>query len=98
MVITIKCLGIRVIDSFNFLPMPLSRMPQCFGIAELAKGFFPHHFNTFENQAYVGPLPDIKYYTPEMMSSSVRACFMEWYEEHKNDVFDFQNEILKYCR
>ena len=43
-------LHIRVIDSLNFLPMKLSALPKAFGINELKKGWFPHHFNTQENQ------------------------------------------------
>ena len=53
-------LHIRVIDSLNFLTMKLSALPKAFGINELKKGWFPHHFNTRENQNYVGPYPDPK--------------------------------------
>ncbi|GIX98241.1 DNA-directed DNA polymerase [Caerostris extrusa] len=35
-------LKIRIIDSLNFLPMPLSKIPDCFGFKELRKGYFPH--------------------------------------------------------
>ena len=42
-------LHIRVIDSLNFLPMKLSALSKAFGINELKKGWFPHHFNTREN-------------------------------------------------
>lgn len=66
MALTHKGLDIRVIDSLNFLPMPLSKLPACFGLSEL-KGFFPHIFNTRENQSYVGPHPEEKYYSAETM-------------------------------
>jgi hypothetical protein len=48
MVMTINhtALDIRVIDSLNFLPMALAKLPACFGISELKKGYFPHLFNT----------------------------------------------------
>ncbi len=36
--------GIRVIDSLNFLPMPLSALPKAFGEQELKKGYFPHKY------------------------------------------------------
>ena len=49
----------RVIDSLNFLPMNWFALPKVFGINELKKGWFPHHFITRENQNYVGPYPDI---------------------------------------
>ena len=35
-------LNIRIIDSLNFLPMPLANLPKAFGLKELKKGFFPH--------------------------------------------------------
>ncbi|KFM64530.1 hypothetical protein X975_14604, partial [Stegodyphus mimosarum] len=38
-------LNIRVIDSLNFLPMALAKLPGCFGLSELKKGYFPHLFN-----------------------------------------------------
>ena len=50
-------LHIKVINSLNFLPMKLSALPKAFGLEELKKGWFPHHFNTRENQNYVGPYP-----------------------------------------
>ena len=37
---------IKLIDSHNFIPMPLSKFPKTFGFTELHKGYFPHHFNT----------------------------------------------------
>ena len=37
-------------DSPCFLPFPLTSFPATFGIDELCKGFFPHKFNTAENQ------------------------------------------------
>ena len=53
-------LHMKVIDSLNFLPMKLSKLPEAFGLEELKKGWFPHHFNTRENQNYVGPYPEAK--------------------------------------
>lgn len=98
MAITHKGLGVRVIDSLNFLPMALSKLPGCFGLSELKKGYFPHLFNTRENQQYEGPLPEPRFYSPETMSPSARQAFMAWHEEHKQDVFSFQAEMLAYCR
>ncbi|XP_034645440.1 uncharacterized protein LOC117887198 [Trachemys scripta elegans] len=48
MCVEIKALGIRFIDSLNFLPMKLSKLPQVMGF-EGCKGYFPHFFNTLEN-------------------------------------------------
>ena len=91
--------SIKVIDSLNFLPMPLSSMPKTFGIDELKKGFFPHFFNTTENQSYCGPLPSKDFYDPSSMSTEKRAEFMTWYESEKSKDLDFNmaNEIHAYC-
>ncbi|XP_054711127.1 uncharacterized protein LOC129220719 [Uloborus diversus] len=98
MAITHPSLGIRIIDSFNFLPMALSKLPSCFGIEEQKKGYFPHFFNTRENQNYVGPLPETKYYSPDSMSTAARDSFLKWHKEHETDEFNFQKEMLAYCR
>ena len=57
----------QVIDSLNFLPMKLYKLPVAFGLKELKKGCFPHHFNTRENKNYVGPYPEAKYYGHNFM-------------------------------
>lgn len=31
------------------------------------------------------------------MSVDGKAAFDEWYEEHRNDPFNFQDELLRYC-
>ncbi|KAG8176797.1 hypothetical protein JTE90_003425 [Oedothorax gibbosus] len=84
--------------SFNFLPMGLSKMPTTFGLTELKKGYFPHLFNTPEHQTYVGALPSKECYCPDSMTTSERLKFHSWYEERKKHPFDFQKEMLEYCR
>lgn len=54
-------LDIRFIDSLNFLPMKLIKLPKAMGF-EGVKGYFPHFFNTAENQDYVGPMPGIEHF------------------------------------
>eukprot|EP00854_Cymbomonas_tetramitiformis_P031595 gene31595-39774_t len=34
---------------------------------EITKGYYPHLFNTKENQNYMGLYPDIKYYNPDIL-------------------------------
>ena len=58
-------MNIKVIDSFNHLPMALYKLPGAFGLNELKKGYFPHFFNTIVNQNYVGPYTDKKYYSSD---------------------------------
>ena len=55
----VKC---RFIDSISFTPMPLRDFTKTFGLTEIAKGCFPHKFNTDENQDYTGPYPEKSYY------------------------------------
>ena len=91
---------IKFMDSLNFIPMALAKFPKTFGQDEMCKGYFPHFFNKDENQDYVGPMPcqddyGVNYFKPE-----AREAFMTWHQEQvdNNYVFDFQHEILKYCR
>ena len=93
-----KGLNIRILDSLNFLPMPLAKLPKSFGLKEMKKGFFPHFYNTKENQnAVLSGLPHKKYYDPDSMSKGRREEFLDWYEQHKNETFDFQKEMKEYC-
>ncbi|XP_073497547.1 uncharacterized protein [Phyllobates terribilis] len=97
--VTVVALKIRFIDSINFLPMKLSKLPQALGFAEV-KGFFPHFFNTDDNQNYVGSLPPIEKYGADYMMPQEKEEFLKWHEEQKkkNEVFDFQVELKKYCK
>ena len=80
--------------------MSLANFPKTFGLNELSKGYFPHYFNTDANQNYEGPLPDASYYNPYGMTSGDRTKFYAWHNELKAStyIFNFQKEILKYCR
>lgn len=98
MCIRFTTLQLTFIDSFNFLPMSLSKFPKTFGITELTKGYFPHLFNTEANQSYVGPLPSKEYYSPDTMSSTDKTKFMTWYDQRQLESFDFRKEMLQYCR
>ena len=77
----LKVANIRIIDGHNFVASPLSAFPKTFGLDELKKGYFPHYFNTPENQNYVGPIPDTKFYGADTMEKSARQKFMKWHAE-----------------
>lgn len=99
MSIKVPVCKIRFIDSLNFIPMALAEMPNAFGETEIVKGYFPHLYNTDENQKVVlQHLPDMKYYNPNGMKPEYRAKFLVWYEQHRNDHFDFEVELVRYCR
>ena len=96
----IPMFNIKFIDSLNFIPMALSQFPKTFGKTELCKGYFPHFFNKEENQNYIGPIPDVDYYSPKTMKPEAREAFLAWHKEQveSNYLFDFRKEIVKYCR
>ena len=71
----IKFMSIKIIDSINFIPMALAKMPKTFGLVELKKGYFPHFFNTPDNQAYVGEYPSPSFYGAEYMSVNENEIF-----------------------
>ena len=90
--------NIKFIDSLNYFPMPLAALPKAFDLkTTLTKGYFPHLFNTLENSDYVGPFPNIEYYTPDSMKAEEREKFLVWYGENKNKTFNMKQEIIKYC-
>ena len=93
-------IDIKFIDSLNFIPMALAKFPKTFGQDELCKGYFPHLFNKDENQDYVGPIPCQDDYGVNFKKPAEREAFMAWHQEQveNNYVFDFRQEILKYCR
>ncbi|KAG8176636.1 hypothetical protein JTE90_028618 [Oedothorax gibbosus] len=98
MSVEVTPLQIRFIDSFNFLPMGLSKLPKTFGKEEIAKGYFPHLFNRPENQAYVGALPDAHFFSPDTMSPAEMTKFYQWYEGRQSMPFNFQEEMQLYSR
>ena len=100
MFMEITKLSIRLIDSLNFLQMPVKSFPKTFGMNELKKGFFPHNFNKKCHKNYVGLIPSKKHYGYNQMKPDVKAEFLKWYDARvsENYVFDFQKEIIEYCR
>ena len=101
MQLTLKDYNIRLIDSLNFVQMPLSKFPETFGLdlSTFSKGDFPFKFNIPENQNYVGPIPDIDFYSPDTKSEKDRNRIIDWHKElaKTNYIFDFQKEMLQYC-
>jgi hypothetical protein len=92
--------NLRFIDSFNFLPMALAKLPGAFGLPCGGKGYFPHFANSPENWNYVGELPDSHYYGVSLMSTSEKKQFDTWYAEQKEKqvVFNFKEELAAYCQ
>lgn len=60
---------------------------------------FLHLFNRKENQTVLlNHLPDVHYYNPDAMKLKDRKAFFVWYETNYRQPFDFQRELLSYCR
>ena len=99
-IISLSHFNVRFTDSLNFFAMPLSSFPSTFGLEEAAKGFFPHLFNRPENQDYVGPTPEAKYFMPETMSVEKKAEFDTYYENARKPavLFNFKKELVRYCK
>ena len=85
--------NIKFIDSLCFIPMKLADFPKTFGLTELEKGYFPHLFNRAENQDYVGPMPDVKYYDPNSMSPDDRDT-KTWYKDNQSN--QNQSKFIKH--
>ena len=90
--------NIRFIDSLSFTLCPLRDFPKTFELNELAKGHFPHKFNTPENQNYVGKYPEPECYGYETMKKKEKEEFMKWYTSVKDQNFNFRDEMHKYCK
>ena len=52
------------------------------------------------HQNYVGPIPSLDYYMPETKSPEDKQTLETWHQEQRanNMVFDFQQELLDYCK
>ncbi|OOY33751.1 hypothetical protein BOV88_13610 [Solemya velum gill symbiont] len=99
MSLSVKECKVKFIDSLNFLPTALAKLPAMFEMRELCKGYFPHLYNRKENQSKVlDRLPEASYYNPDGMKPEERRKFYTWYEANKNAPFDFQEALQNYCR
>ena len=79
--------------------MPLSKLPKTFGLGDgLKKGDFPHHFNVKGNYGYVGKTPALRYYGIDQFNTADREDFIRWHDGVKGNWFDFEKELLDYCK
>ena len=99
-VLSFKSGEIKFIDSLSFLRMPLASFPASFNLTELNKGFFPHLFNTPDNQQYVGRIPDLEFYDPDGMMEEKKKELLQWHTEQvrRNVSFNFKEELIAYCK
>ena len=94
----LRRLNMRMIDSLNLSPIPLSMFSNSFGLNEADKGFFPYRFIREENFDYVGPYPEKHEYGYFEMKPSMQIEFDEWYNSiPEGSIFNFRIKIAKYC-
>lgn len=94
----IKRLSMRMIDSLNLSPIPLSMFSSSFGLNQAEKGFFPYRFIREENFDYVGPYPEKHEYGYSEMKLETQKEFDIWYNSiPEGSIFNFREEIAKYC-
>jgi len=102
----------KFLDSMLHLPGSLSGLADGFfgkspdkNLREsLSKGYFPHSFNSVENQNYIGPIPDLKYFNLESSKLGGGAKkydyvlkIQDWHKKQQGKIWDFQKELVKYC-
>ncbi len=64
---------------------------------ELHKGYFPHHFNTLENQNKIfDSYPSIEYYGDKFKSVKDRNDFLSC-NSKQNGILNFDEQLYKYC-
>ena len=95
----IPSLKIEFKDTYMFIPRALAALPKMFGIAGMAKTFFPHLLPFSEYEHYTGCYVDTKYYDVDQMSCEKRKECIEWVEKQQNDkvVFNYKDDMTTYC-
>jgi hypothetical protein len=85
-------------DSLLHLPGSLSNLAKDFGLS-MRKGNFPHLFNTAENYDYEGPIPGKEYFDLSFSAKSSQDIieFNEWHST-QTGIWNFKNELIKYCQ
>jgi hypothetical protein len=69
-----------------------------FNLGTGPKGIIPYHFNTLENETYVGEWPSMDYYRIDRMDGKARMEFVEWYKTVRSGIFDMTKELVFYCK
>ena len=86
---TFKQFNLRFIDSLNFFQESLKKLSKSYDI-DTVKGDFPHHFNTRENQNYVGPIPEARMFGDYNKGQSDYDDFHKWHKEQEHNKLELQ--------
>ncbi|GFS72305.1 DNA_pol_B_2 domain-containing protein [Trichonephila clavipes] len=98
MCITLSALSIRIIDSFNFFPMPLSKLPKTFGLEELAKGYFHIYLTVLHTKVMSDRFRALIHFLHRLCQLATEKNYFCVITVKKTNTFDFKNEMLKYRR
>jgi hypothetical protein len=85
---------IKLIDSYLFITMRLSKMPEAMGIPDLTKGYHPYYFTDLN---YISPMVGLEYFDFSDQSVSERNSFDQWYVEQQKKPYVFREAIYYYC-
>jgi len=87
-------------DSLKHLPGSLNSLAKAYGL-NISKGFFPHLFNSTENYDYEGIIPPLEYFELPFTMTSQKDIddFKQWHstETSEKTIWNFKNELTKYC-
>ena len=100
----LKIGSVTVRDSYRYFQTALKNLPKPFGLT-CVKGYFPHKFNTFENEDYDGDLPEQSYFGVDFMKEKDFKEFDVWWKQRDSDIrrgvcptWNLKRELLLYCR
>jgi hypothetical protein len=83
------------LESVSFMPLSLRKLPEAFGMTS-SNSWYPHYFNTKETLDYIGPIPDVSYYSESEMGISERREFLECYEGQNDKPCDNKRVLESY--
>ena len=78
----------------------MASFPSTFNFTELTKGFFPHLFNTPDNQQCLARIPDLELYDSDGMMAKKNQDLLHWQADQvrRNVSFNFRQEMIDYCK
>jgi hypothetical protein len=88
---------IKFIHSISYLLFSQHKLAGAFRLSA-SKSWYTHYFNTKDNQNYVGPIPNICYYSADQMGVAERTEFLEWYKGQTTELFDNKRVLKAYCQ
>lgn len=91
---------IKMVDSLCIFQQRLESLPASFGFQDIVKkGYFPYLYDRKENVLKGNvPMPAIEMFAPQFMKENAREKFLKWYQDHKKDTFNLEENRLAYCR